>query len=215
MNIRRLSVATILFSFGILLFAGSMVETGKTAPDFSLTTVSGKTISLSDFKGKFVVLEWTNPGCPFVDKQYNSKNMQNLQKDMTAKGVVWLSICSSASGKQGDLTVSEWKGRIKKTGMKSTDVLLDREGTVGHLFGAKTTPHLFIVGPEGNLIYQGAMDDKPSLNSDDISSAKNYVRSALDEAMAGKAVSIPATTSYGCSVKYCPVLSKPTGDGHL
>ena len=175
---------------------------GKKAPDFTLTDINGKSHKLSDYQGKYVVLEWINPGCPFVKKHYDSKNMQALQMEMAQKDVIWLTICSSAKGKQGSYDADEWKKYSSEKGMGSTAILLDHAGSVGKLYGAKTTPHMFVINPQGNLIYRGAIDDKPSTDLEDVPGAKNYVRSALDEAMAGKAVKIAQTQSYGCSVKY-------------
>ena len=178
------------------------VETGQPAPDFALKDINGKDQKISDYKGKFVVLEWVNHGCPFVKKHYNSGNMQKLQKEYTAKDVVWLSICSSAPGKQGNYTPEEWLKLNEEKKSAATAVLLDGDGTVGKLYDAKTTPHMFVVNPDGTLIYQGAIDNKPSTEESDIRGANNYVASALDEAMAGKPVTKGTTKSYGCGVKY-------------
>ncbi len=178
------------------------VETGKPAPDFKLEGVSGKTVSLSDFKGKLVVLEWKNHGCPFVKKHYDSNNMQTLQSKYTKNGVVWLSIISSAEGKQGYVTAAEGLADKTKYKSDSTDVLLDPQGTVGQLYGAKTTPHMFVVAKDGTLAYQGAIDDKADADQESVKGAKNYVAQALDELAAGKKVSVASTKSYGCGVKY-------------
>ena len=175
---------------------------GKRAPAFTLTDAEGQKRSLSEFQGKFVVLEWFNYDCPFTRKHYASGNMQQLQRMYTAKGVVWLSINSSAPGKQGTLTPETAKQRSTEQKIASTAVLLDSSGKVGRIYGAKTTPQLFIIDPEGTVIYTGAIDDKPSVDPADISTAKNYVQRALDEALAGKPVSVAETRSYGCSVKY-------------
>ena len=178
------------------------VTTGAAAPDFTLTDTSGTSHKLSDFKGKTVVLEWVNHGCPFVVKHYSPGNMQGLQAESTGKGVVWLSICSSAEGKQGYYTAEGWQKLNAEKGGKATAILLDPEGTVGKLYGAKTTPHMYVINAECTLVYQGAMDDKPSTDSDDIPGAKNYVKAALDEVLAGKPVTTGQTKPYGCSVKY-------------
>lgn len=175
---------------------------GSPAPAFTLTDTKGKQHNLADFKGKYVVLEWVNFGCPFVKKHYESGNMQSTQKKAVDKGVVWLSVCSSAEGKQGHLEAAEWNEEIADRKLSSTAVLIDESGTVGKTYGAKTTPHMYIVNPDGVLIYKGAIDDKPSTNQDDIPGARNHVLAALDESMAGKPVSTASTQSYGCSVKY-------------
>ncbi len=177
-------------------------EVGKPAPDFSLPGQDGKPRRLSDAKGKFVVLEWFNKDCPFVKKHYGSKNMQALQSRYTGQGVVWYSIVSSRPGKQGHLTAKEAASQLKSAGMASTALLLDPKGEAGRLYGAKTTPHMFVIDPKGALIYAGGIDDKPSTDADDIAGARNHVASALDEALAGKPVSRASTTPYGCSVKY-------------
>lgn len=180
----------------------SAATVGQDAPAFTLKDPEGKDISLADYKGKVVVLEWFNNGCPFVHKHYDSHNMQDLQKEMTAKGVVWLTISSSAEGQQGYETAASAKETIAKFGINATDFLLDSAGTVGRLYDAKTTPHMFVVDKDGKLAYAGAIDDKPSADPADIKGAKNYVRQAVDEVLAGKPVSEPATKSYGCGVKY-------------
>ena len=178
------------------------LKVGTDAPAFTLTDISGKQHSLSDYKGKFVVLEWFNEGCPFVKKHYTSGNMQKLQQEYTGKDVVWLSISSSAEGQQGHMTpqtapktISEWK-------MNATKVLLDHDGKVGKMYGAKTTPHMFVIDKQGKLVYQGAIDSKASANTADVADAENYVRVALDSSMAGKPVANASTKPYGCSVKY-------------
>jgi peroxiredoxin len=178
------------------------VKTGQSAPDFTLTDTNGKAQALSSYKGKYVVLEWFNFDCPFVVKHYGSGNMQKLQKEFMDKGVVWLSINSSASGKEGFYSPQETNKKAGENGMKPTAIMLDSDGKVARLYGAKTTPHMFVINPQGTLIYQGAIDDKPSTDQADIAGAKNYVRAALDAAMAGKPVEKGSTKSYGCSVKY-------------
>ena len=177
-------------------------EVGQPAPNFSAVGSDGKTYDLASFSGKFVVLEWLNHGCPFVKKHYGGGNMQALQKEYTAKGVVWLSIISSAPGKQGHSTAGEANAAIKEHGAAPTAVLLDETGAVGKLYDAKTTPHMFIIDPKGTLVYAGAIDDQPSFDPDSLASAKSYVRAALDEAMAGKPVTTASTKAYSCSVKY-------------
>ena len=182
--------------------ASAAPQVGKPAPEFTLTDSDGKTHKLADFKGKIVVLEWLNHGCPFVKKHYDSGNMQSLQKKYTGQGVVWLSIVSSAPGKQGHMSTAETNKTKAEKKASPTAILIDEKGTVGKLYDAKRTPEMFIVGKDGTLIYAGAIDDKPSPDPADVAGAKNYVAQALDEALAGKPVSNPSTTSYGCSVKY-------------
>jgi glutathione peroxidase-family protein len=178
------------------------VQTNEPAPDFSLIDTGGKTHKLSDYKGKYVVLEWINFECPFVKKHYQSGNMQSLQKDLTAKEIVWLTVNSSAEGKQGYYQPAEINEILKNSNANPTAYLLDTNGDVGQLYGARTTPHMFIIDPQGVLIYQGAIDDKPTFDLKDIPSAKNFVVSALNAAMAGQGIEDATTTPYGCSVKY-------------
>jgi peroxiredoxin len=175
---------------------------GAPAPGFTLPNAKGGTTGLADAKGKFVVLEWINHDCPFVRKHYDSGNMQKLQRDYTAKGAVWYSVCSSAPGKQGYLTPAQWQERLVKEKAVPTAMLLDADGKVGRLYGAKTTPHLFVIDPAGKLVYRGAIDDKPSVKIEDVATARAYLVEALDAAMAGKPVPTAATQPYGCSVKY-------------
>lgn len=182
--------------------AHAQVEVGKPAPDFILKDCSGKEHSLSDFKGKTVVLEWVNHGCPFVVKHYSSGNMQKLQKDATAKDVVWLSICSSAPGKQGHMTGEDAAKKCEAIGSAATAYLLDEDGKVGRLYGAKVTPEMYIINKDGVLVYHGAIDSKKSTDAADIAGATNHVAVALEEVLAGKPVTTATTTAYGCSVKY-------------
>ncbi len=178
------------------------VSVGKPAPEFTLTDTNGKTHSLSSFKGKWVVIEWNNPDCPFVKKHYDSNNMQSLQKSYTAKGVVWLMINTGAAGKEGVYAPAKFNELAKAKGIAATAELLDGDGKVGRLYNAKTTPQMFIINPQGEVVYAGAIDSIKSAKQDDIPKATNYVKAALDEAMAGKPVTTPTTQSYGCSVKY-------------
>jgi hypothetical protein len=180
----------------------SAAKVGETAPDFTGTASNGKSVHLSDLRGKYVVLEWHNNGCPFVRKQYNSGNMQNLQKRWTAQGVVWFTVLSSAPGKQGYVTATEENDYLAKEQAAPTAALLDPSGDIGHRYDAKTSPHMFVINPQGVLIYDGAIDDKPTPDLNDVPGAKNYVSLALEEAMAGKQVETAATRPYGCSVKY-------------
>lgn len=183
-------------------FARAEVKIGEAAPDFSLTDTKGAQVSLSQYKGKYIVLEWFNYDCPFVVKHYGCGNMQNLQKEYMAKDVVWLSINSSAEGKEGHYSAEQTNQMASERNVASTAILSDSNGEVGNLYGAQTTPHMYIINPDGILIYQGAIDDKPSADAADIATSKNYVKAALDEAMNGQAVTDSATKSYGCSVKY-------------
>ncbi len=201
MKIKLLSLALILGTTGALL-AAEAPRVGAAAPGFSLPDSNGKTHSLGDFKGKYVVLEWFNPGCPFVQKHYTSDNMQALQKEFTGKGVTWLTIDSSAPGEQGHLTAEQAKKQMSDWKMGATALLLDPDGKVGHEYHATNTPHMFIVNPEGKLIYEGAIDSKASANPKDITSSTNYVKVALEQAMAGKPVENAQTKAYGCSIKY-------------
>lgn len=177
-------------------------KVGQPAPAFSAVDLDGKTRSLAEFKGKYVVLEWHNQGCPFVKKHYDSGNMQKLQKELTGKGAVWLSIISSAPGKQGYVTPAEEKSFLAEKQAAPTTVLFDPEGTVGKTYGAKTTPHMFVIDDKGVLVYAGAIDDNPSADAADAATAKNFVRAAYDEASAGKPVTTSSTAPYGCGVKY-------------
>ena len=199
MNMISKSILVLLVATGTAVAAP---QVGQPAPEFTLTDSNGQSHKLSDFKGKFVVLEWLNHGCPFVVKHYESGNMQNLQKEYTGKDVVWLSIVSSAPGKQGHMNPEETNKAKAEKGSAATAVLLDEDGTVGKLYDAKVTPELYVINPAGVLVYAGAIDDKKSTDPADVAGAKNYVKQALDEAMAGKPVSEPSTTAYGCSVKY-------------
>jgi peroxiredoxin len=175
---------------------------GQPAPDFTGTDSNGKTHKLSDYKGKIVVLEWTNPGCPFVMKHYDSNNMQKLQADATAKGIIWLSINSSAEGKEGNETGEQANKYIADKGAKPTARILDPKGEIGHLYDAKTTPHMFVVDKDGTLVYEGAIDSDDSFKPEAIESATNYVSAALKALEEGKPVAKAQTKPYGCSVKY-------------
>ena len=184
-----------------LLFA-QQARLNESAPDFKLTDSNGNEHSLSDFTDKIIVLEWINFDCPFVKKHYDSKNMQSLQEKYTAKDVVWLAICSSNEGKQGNFSVEEINKRSKNLDAKFTAYLMDEDGKVGKLYGAKTTPHMYIIDKSGMLVYAGGIDDKATTDVDDIEDSKNYVYTALDALLAGKEVSVQSSTPYGCSVKY-------------
>ena len=195
-----------LFLFLIVLFFSpslfAAINIGDKANDFSLIDSKGKTVSLSEFKGKNVVLEWTNHECPFVKKHYKSNNMQDLQKKYTQQDVVWLSIVSSAEGKQGHVSAQQANKIIEKNKASPTHLLFDTTGEVGKQFGAKTTPHMYIVNKEGNLVYKGAIDSISSADPADIKSSENYVDLALNQILSNKPVTTASTRPYGCSVKY-------------
>jgi peroxiredoxin len=177
-------------------------KVGESVPAFSLTGADGKTHTLADHKGKLVVLEWTNHECPFVKKHYSSGNMQSLQKEFTAKGVVWMSVITGAKGKQGVVTGEKAQELTRSRGATPTAVLFDPTGDTGRAYGAKTTPHMYIVSAEGKLLYAGGIDSISSNDADDIPKATPYVKLALNEALAGKPVTTATTKPYGCSVKY-------------
>lgn len=200
---KKASLLAFLVTFSTAaLFAADSPPVGSAAPDVSVTDSKGNAHSLSQYKGKYVVLEWFNPECPFVKKHYGSGNMQKLQAEFTGKGVVWLTIDSSAPGTEGSLTPEQANKTMADWKTHSTALLLDSDGKAGRAYGAKNTPHMFVVNPEGNVIYEGAIDSKASPNPADIPSSTNYVKAALDESMAGKSVSTPNSRPYGCSVKY-------------
>lgn len=182
--------------------AAAAPEVGKPAPDFTGTDTKGESHTLSDLRGKTVILEWTNDGCPYVQKHYNSGNMQKLQKETTADGVVWLTIASSAPGTQGNLKPAEHDALMQKFEAAPSAVIIDEEGTIGRAYGAQATPHMYIITPDGNLAYKGAIDDKPTADVADVEGATNYVRGALDQIAAGKPVDPAVTRAYGCSIKY-------------
>ena len=178
------------------------VRVGSPAPNFTAKTSAGQTVNLSDYKGKVVVLEWTNHECPFVVKHYSTGNMQKLQQEAKDKGVVWFSVVSSAPGQQGFVTAEQANAVVKEKKASPTAVLLDPDGTLGKLYGARTTPHMFVIDKAGQLQYMGAIDDAPSLANQDVTKANNYVRAALGQIMAGQKVTTSTTQPYGCSVKY-------------
>jgi peroxiredoxin len=197
--------------FGLVAIAGALLiapilisapKIGEPAPDFSATASNGKPYRLSEYRGKFVVLEWHNNGCPYTRKHYDSGNMQRLQKEWTAKGVVWFTVISSAPGTQGYVTADQENAYLSKMGATPTAALLDPNGEVGHLYDAKTTPHMIIINPQGAVIYDGAIDDHPTSDASDIPASKNFVSMALGDAMSGRPVSVATSRPYGCSVKY-------------
>jgi glutathione peroxidase-family protein len=175
---------------------------GKQAPDFTLTSADGETYSLSDYQGNYVVLEWLNFECPFVGKHYGSGHMQELQKKYTDEGVVWLSVVSSAEGKQGYYPPKEMMAQKKTHNGNMTAILMDTSGEVGKTYGATVTPHMYVINPDGELIYRGGIDDKPTTDEADIEGATNYVRGALEAAMNGEEVSPKQAKPYGCTIKY-------------
>ncbi len=175
---------------------------GEAAPVFTLTDTHGKEHSLADFKGKYVVLEWVNRDCPFVVKHYESKNMQKTQEAVGGEDTVWLSIISSASGNQGHQTPKQANAWKKEQGSEATAILLDESGKVGKDYGAKTTPHMFVINPEGKVVYAGAIDSNASADKADVEKAENYVKNAVTAAKAGKPVEPASTQPYGCAVKY-------------
>lgn len=186
----------------LLVSAAFAAKAGEKAPNFSLTDINGNEVSLSDYAGKIVVLEWTNYGCPFVKKHYRGGNMQNLQGAMKDDGVVWLSICSSAKGKQGSMSPSDWQSTVKDKGVQSAAVLLDESGKVGRMYDARATPHMFVIDTNGVIAYNGAIDSIASASQADIASAENYVVSAVKALQAGEAVETKSVRPYGCGIKY-------------
>ncbi|HEX8258198.1 MAG TPA: redoxin domain-containing protein [Allosphingosinicella sp.] len=175
---------------------------GQAAPDFRASEANGRPVTLADFAGRTIVLEWNNPDCPTVRKHYDSGNMQNTQAAATAQGAVWLTINSSAEGNQGHMTPAEAKAFTATHPSRRTAYLLDPNGEVGRAYGAKATPHLYVINPAGTLVYNGGIDDKPTQDPADIPGARNHVLAALGELKAGKPVSVPTSRAYGCSVKY-------------
>ena len=202
LHIVFLSASMLLFA---LIATSEQAQTARVnapAPAFTATDSHGQAHSLDHYKGKYVVLEWHNQGCPFTRKHYESGNMQALQKQWTEKGVVWFTVISSAEGKEGYVTPSQENEYMAKMHASPTAALLDPEGKLGRLYNAKTTPNMFVIDPQGKLIYSGAIDDRPSTDLDDVKGADNFVSDALNAAMSGKPVANPHTRSYGCSVKY-------------
>jgi peroxiredoxin len=184
--------------------ASAAPEVGKQAPDFSATDIDGKPVKLSALRGKTVVLEWTNNECPYVEKHYGSGNMQSLQRDATKDGVVWISLISSARNEQGWVDAKGAADLNRERNAAPSTTVLDEMGKIGRAYQARTTPHMFVINPEGTLVYMGGIDDKPTARTSDIAGAKNYVRAALDAVKAGKPVATPVSRPYGCSIKYAP-----------
>lgn len=192
----------VLFIGLVQLTAIGLPKLNHPAPDFTVVDSNGKAHQLSNYNGKVVVLEWTNPECPFVKKHYQSGNMQNLQKEFTDRGVVWLSIVSSAKGKQGYMSNEEANQLLQKQKAHPTALVRDPKGSLGRLYGARTTPHLFVISKRGQLVYSGAIDSIRSTLADDIDKAKPYVKEVLNDILAGRSVKLKKTQPYGCSVKY-------------
>jgi len=180
----------------------AIAKVGTAAPPFSIPATTGKTVSLADYKGKIVVLEWTNHECPYVRKHYESGNMQALQKEITAEGVVWLTLISSAPGEQGSVTAAQADQLTSSRGAAPTAVLLDPTGAVGKAYGATNTPHMYVIDKAGMLAYAGAIDDRPTSRRSDVQGAQNYVRAAVQAVESGQSVKTPVTRAYGCTVKY-------------
>jgi peroxiredoxin len=193
---------TLACALALAALPAAAAAPGAAAPDFALTDTAGKQVKLADYKGKFVVLEWTNPDCPFVQAQYNADAMQALQKEAGAKDVVWLSINSTNQGHSEYKTPAQMNAWMSEKKAAPKAVLLDGTSAAGRAYAAKTTPHMFVVDPAGKIVYAGAIDDKRSARESDRKTANNYVRAALSEAMAGKPVTVASTSPYGCSVKY-------------
>lgn len=193
---------SIVLALTLYILPARALTPGTTAPNFTGTDSNGTKHTLDQYRGKYVVLEWANRGCPYDGKHYRSGNMEALQKEWTAKGIIWLSVISSAPGEQGYVTPAEENEYLKKMHAAPTAAILDPTGTIGRLYEARTTPHIFIIDPTGKLIYQGAIDDKPTTDVADIKTAHNYINEALTAAMSGKPVPVAVTRPYGCSVKY-------------
>ena len=191
-----------IIPFILLAATAYALRPGDAAPDFHGSDSNGNSQTLAQYRGKFVVLEWANQGCPYEQKHYKSGNMERLQREWTSKGVVWLSVISSAPGEQGYVTPPEENDYLRTMHAAPTAAVLDPSGAIGRLYGAKTTPHMFVIDPQGKLVYEGALDDQPTPDPASLKIAHNYVSEALEDAMAGKPVPTPVTRPYGCSVKY-------------
>lgn len=199
---RRIWLGLLILLLAAFTRSAAALPPNSQAPDFRGTDSNGAAHSLSDYRGKFVVLEWANRGCPYEQKHYKSGNMESLQKQWTSKGVVWLSILSDAPGEQGYVTPAQENDYLKTMKASPTAALLDPTGTIGRLYEARTTPHMFVIDPSGKIVYQGAIDDQPTPDPASLAKAHNYLNDALNAAMTGKAVSTPVTRPYGCSVHY-------------
>ena len=195
----RTSVVALLVSAAAF---GDQIKVGSLAPEFAPPDVEGKVVKLSDYKGKTVVLEWFNPECPFVNAAHTKGSLVGTAKRITEKGVVWLAVNSTTKSSSDYTDPAALTAQLTKFGAAQAGYLVDEPGIMGRAYGAKTTPHMYIIDPSGKLVYNGAIDDKRSTNLDDVKTAKNYVVAALDEMKAGKPVSVASTAPYGCSVKY-------------
>ncbi len=200
--VKTLALAALAFVALAIPNRALAANPGDEAPAFTLPDLDGKDVELASFKGSYVILEWVNHDCPFVKKHYESGNMAALQNKYTAAGMVWLTICSSAPGKQGHFTKEVWEARMKAVSAAPKALLLDEKGTVGKAYNAKTTPHMVVIDPTGKIIYIGGIDNQPGVDRSIMAQAINYVVQALEEALAGKPVSVPTAPPYGCSVKY-------------
>ena len=198
----RLNSMTLVGCIAVAIASPAFAAPGVAAPDFTIADTGGKPVKLADYRGKFVVLEWTNPECPFVRKHYSSQNMQGLQKEWGAKDVVWLTINSTNASHSEYKTPDEMASWMRGQGAAPKATLIDGTSATARAYAAKNTPHMFVIDPMGKIIYDGAIDDKRSTNPADVKGANNYVRAALTEATAGKPVSIASTTPYGCTMKY-------------
>lgn len=200
--LKKFALPFLLFMFALPAIAHATPKIGEAAPDFSVEDINGEAVNLADLKGKYVVLEWNNNKCPFVKKHYDTGNMQKLQKEVTGDDVVWITVVSSAPGKQGFVTAEEAKEIVKTRDAAPTHVVLDPEGTLGKAYDAKTTPHMFVINKDGNLAYAGAIDDNDSMRRSTVETASNYVRLALASLKKGEQPETQQTQPYGCSVKY-------------
>lgn len=194
--------SALLASLFMLTAPAWAISVGQAAPDFTLTSTDGKTVKLSDFRGKHVVLEWNNPHCPYVKKHYDSNNMQTLQKTYTGKGVVWLAVNSTSASSSEYMKPADLGKWARDTGSAMSAVLMDSKSEVARSYNSQNTPAMYIVDPQGKLAYYGAIDDRRSANPEHVKTAKNYVSAALDETLAGKPISVATTRAYGCSIKY-------------
>ena len=199
---KRIWLGLLVAVFAASAHVAAALPPGSTAPDFKGVDSNGVEHSLSEYRGKYVVPEWANRGCPYEQKHYKSGNMESLQKQWTAKGVVWLSILSDPPGQQGYVTPAEENDYLKTMNASPTAALLDPTGVIGRLYGARTTPHIFVVDPTRKIVYQGAIDDKPTPDPASLKTADNYLNDALNAAMAGKPVAVAVTKPYGCAVHY-------------